>query len=94
MIEAAALENFGRALKAFKGGDEDEARALMIDYKEGISRRTRALERKLVRGDVDLGTSTATSLALYMRFLKRISAHSRNLVSSLVNPVDRIGYPE
>ncbi len=93
-IETAALENFGRAVKAFKTGDEEEARALMTDYKEDISKRTRELEKKLVTAEVELPASTATSMALYMRFLKRISAHSRNLVSALVNPVDRIGYPE
>jgi hypothetical protein len=26
--------------------------------------------------------------------LKRIAAHSRNLISSIVNPFERIGYPE
>ena len=34
------------------------------------------------------------AFALYLRFLKRIAAHSRNLASSVVNPFHRIGYPE
>ena len=33
-------------------------------------------------------------LTLDYRYLKRIAAHSRNLVSSIVNPFERIGYPE
>ena len=28
------------------------------------------------------------------RYLKRIAAHSRNLISSIVNPFERIGYKE
>ena len=36
----------------------------------------------------------AGALCLYARYLKRIAAHSRNLVSSIVNPFERIGYPE
>ena len=36
----------------------------------------------------------AAAVALYARYLKRISAHCRNLISSIVNPFERIGYPE
>ncbi|MHC5062385.1 MAG: PhoU domain-containing protein [Planctomycetota bacterium] len=93
-IETAALENFDRTVKAFKAGDIEESRRLMKDYKVDISSQVTALEKKLVAGDSDLSVSDAVALALYLRFLKRISAHSRNLISSLVNPVDRIGYPE
>ena len=35
-----------------------------------------------------------TESSLYSRYLKRIAAHSRNLISSIVNPFERIGYPE
>jgi len=31
---------------------------------------------------------------MYSRYLKRIAAHSRNLISSVVNPFERIGYKE
>lgn len=93
-IETVALENFRRTAKAFKSGDVDEARSLMHDYKEDISARVREVEAKLVEGSTTLPVADAVSLALYLRFLKRISAHSRNLVSSLVNPLDRIGYEE
>lgn len=93
-IETAALENFNRTVKAFKAGDIEESRRLMKDYKVDISSQVSELEKLLVAGDTDLAVSDAVALALYLRFLKRISAHSRNLISSLVNPVDRIGYPE
>ena len=93
-IERHTIEIFKRTVHAFKNDDEDEARAVMLEYKEDISGQCRELENALVTGEVELPTSQATSLALYTRFLKRISAHSRNLVSSVVNPADRIGYPE
>jgi phosphate transport system protein len=82
-VEQTTLENFDRTVKAFKTGDIDEARKLMVEYKADISKQCAEVEGRLVRGET-----------LFMRFLKRISAHSRNLVSSLVNPVDRIGYEE
>ncbi len=95
-IEKTALENFDRTTRSFKSGDIEEARSLMTDYKEDISSKVRGIESKLVAGETEttMATSDAVSLALYLRFLKRISAHSRNLISSLVNPVDRIGYDE
>ena len=43
-------------------------------------------------GDLEIGTASA--VGLYARYLKRIAAHSRNLISSVVNPFERIGYPE
>ena len=42
--------------------------------------------------DMDIGS--ASGIGLYARYLKRISAQSRNLISSIVNPFERIGYPE
>ena len=36
----------------------------------------------------------AICLALYIRYLKRICAHLRNIASSIVNPFHRIGYRE
>ena len=42
----------------------------------------------------DMSVSEASATALYARYLKRISAHCRNLISSIVNPFERIGYPE
>ena len=93
-VEDSALTKFDRTVKAFKEGDQLEARTLMEEYKEDISSKVRVIEQMLVQGDSDLDPKDAVTAALYTRFLKRISAHSRNLVSSLVNPFDRIGYPE
>jgi phosphate uptake regulator len=49
----------------------------------------------LVRGtdeSLDPGQSAAT--ALYVRYLKRIGAHLLNVLSSVVNPFEKIGYRE
>ena len=93
-IEAEALQFFARTVRAFKGADQAEASALMKEYKADISGRCSELERELVAGDVGLAPGDAVAVALYLRFLKRISAHARNLISSLVNPFHRIGYKE
>ena len=85
---------FDRAVEAFRDADQDKARALMKDYNEDVRKHYRNLEDGLVGGTVELDTGTAAALALYIRFLKRISAHARNLASSVMTPFDRIGYPE
>jgi hypothetical protein len=36
----------------------------------------------------------AVTVALYMRYLKRVSAHIKNVATSVVNPYHRIGFRE
>jgi phosphate uptake regulator len=93
-IERTALDLFEQTVVAFRSGDADAARVIMSTHKPDVSRRWRAIEELLVSGQTSLNVADAVTLALYGRFLKRISAHSRNLATSLVNPVDRIGYSE
>ena len=67
----------------------------MGSYKENISSQCDAITNNIITGKVvDIEVGRATSVALYARYLKRIAAHSRNLISSIVNPFERIGYPE
>ena len=67
----------------------------MGDYKDNISSQSDAITNDIIAGKVDdLEIGTASAVGLYARYLKRISAHSRNLISSIVNPFERIGYPE
>ncbi len=93
-LEKETMDLFDHAVAAFKEGDEDAARSLMRDYTGDVRRHYRRLEDALVGGEVELDTGTAAALALYIRFLKRISAHARNMASSVVSPFDRIGYSE
>lgn len=93
-IEREALDVFSGAVQDFKSGNMDEARRLMSTYKDNISGPCSEFVKALVGGEVELPSAEAAALALYVRFLKRIAAHSRNLISSLVNPFDRIGYAE
>ena len=67
----------------------------MIEYKTDISSTSNDIVNAIVSGTNDeFSSEKAGSLCLYVRYLKRIAAHSRNLVSSIVNPFERIGYPE
>ncbi|MFO7767910.1 MAG: PhoU domain-containing protein [bacterium] len=94
-IEGAVDEMLDQAIESFKESDPDLARKLMTDYKKQISRRCDEITFQFVQGvSTDLSAADQVTVALYLRFLKRIAAHSRNMATSVVNPFDRIGYPE
>ena len=94
-VESASLDLFESSIDAFKNQNIEKARGLMTLYKETISAQCDSITKDIISGklsDIDVGKGTA--VAMYARYLKRISAHSRNLISSIVNPFERIGYPE
>ena len=94
-IESATKEFLNNAIDAFKTQDIDKARQLMVNYKTDIaSVSTRIVDGIVSSKNQSFSSEEAGSLCLYARYLKRIAAHSRNLVSSIVNPFERIGYPE
>lgn len=94
-IETAVAELFRQMVDSFKNSDIDKARTIMVTYKEKLSADCDRLIERIVSGEVtDLSPGDSATLVLYVRYLKRISAHSRNLVSGLVNPFHRIGYRE
>ena len=94
-IEEISFKLFEDTIDAFKNQDIERARGLMGFYKEKISSQSDAITHDVILGNIDdLGLGSASAVALYARYLKRIAAHSRNLISSVVNPFEKIGYPE
>jgi phosphate transport system protein len=94
-IEVRVGELFRDMVETFKNSDIDKARHIMVTYKEQLSAECEELVGRIVSGQVtDLAAGDAAALVLYVRYLKRIAAHSRNLVTGLVNPFHRIGYRE
>ena len=94
-IENATTDFLNEAIEVFKNQDIDNARKLMANYKTDISSTSSDIVNGIVSGkNNEFAPEQAGALCLYARYLKRIAAHSRNLVSSIVNPFERIGYPE
>lgn len=93
-IENNTRNLFNDTIKTFKNQNLDEARKIMKDYKKGISKQCDQITNTIISSELDIDANSAAAIALYSRYLKRISAHSRNLISSIVNPFERIGYPE
>ena len=94
-IEKSTKDFLNDAIDAFKSQDIDLAWKLMQNYKTDISAVSSDIVEGIVSGKSNsFSSEEAGALCLYSRYLKRIAAHSRNLVSSIVNPFERIGYPE
>ena len=94
-IENISFNLFEKSIQVFKRQDIEKARSLMGDYKENLSKQSDAITNEIIAGKIgDLEIGTASAVGLYARYLKRIAAHSRNLISSIVNPFESIGYPE
>jgi len=94
-IENISLKLVEDSIDAFKNQNIEKARNLMGSYKKNISSQCDTITNDIISGKVgDIKVGRLTAIALYARYLKRISAHSRNLISSIVNPFERIGYPE
>lgn len=94
-IESRVTVIFKEMVSAFKNNDVEKSRAVMADYKETLSATCDDIVNRIVAGKVaDLDPAKAAAVALYVRYLKRIAAHSRNIMTSVVNPFHRIGYRE
>ena len=94
-VETAVTTDFKGMIEVFKHRDEDKARVIMNNYKEGLSDACEEISNSILSGSISgLDSSDATAVSLYARFLKRIASHSRNIVTSVVNPFHRIGYRE
>jgi phosphate transport system protein len=91
-VEGAVEDSFIRAKESFEAADEKAGQELLKEY-EWVSRVCDDCLYRLVKEeDKNIRCGDAVSLALYFRWLKRISSHLRNITTSVVNPFDSIGF--
>jgi len=93
-IERVLVQMFDDIVPALEESDEALARTI-LEAHGGVSESVDAAVRALTAGEVLSGRSGhAVTVALYMRFLKRVSAHLKNVATSVVNPYHRFGFRE
>jgi len=91
-IETTVKTMFSLLIEAMPTNDEAKAKEVMAEH-WWIARRSDEMLAALIgHDDPGLPCNEAVSTALYVRFLKRVSAHLMNIASSVVNPFDRIGF--
>jgi phosphate transport system protein len=91
-IEDAVGDSFTKTRKCFMEGDEVRALELLDKYawvNDSCDDTAIAIVREK---DKNIRAGDAAALALYVRWLKRINSHLRNITTSVVNPFDRIGF--
>jgi phosphate transport system protein len=93
-IESVVASIFDEIVPVLKNTDQEAARRLLSDP-VWIRKRCDQIDLELIQGqDPSLGAGDAVAVALYVRYLKRIASHLSNILSSVVNPFERIGYRE
>ncbi len=94
-VEDDTLTRFGRVLHAMRNDDVEAARELMGGYGRQLRKDCDQMIAEIIEGEhSELDPGEAAALALYARYLKRINAHLTDVVSSVVNPFERIGFKE
>ena len=91
-IEEEIDRRFTDAERAFRESDDELAREMMRKHRPITSECEAIINNIISEKDTSLAVHEAVPLALYVRFLKRISAHLTNIVSSVANPFPRIGF--
>ncbi len=93
-IESSVGGIFNQIVSILRSMNKEAARTLIRDNL-WIRKRCDEINLDLIRGkEALLSLGDAVALALYVRYLKRVAAHLLNILSSVVNPVERIGYRE
>ncbi len=91
-LEKTIKKTFNKVQVCIEDGNEDDALEIYLETKE-IGRTCDKNIRNLVVGEKGERFESSTVVyALYFRYLKRINAHLRNIISSIINPYDRIGF--
>jgi len=93
-IETNISDRFDKLIEAFDKKDDGLARVIMQQHRGSTHPCDQVLETLLKDEHPEYSTSEAVNIALYSRYLKRISSHITNIASGIVNPFDRIGYKE
>ncbi len=90
-IEATVMQAFDTLIESLPNSNSETAAMVMSEH-WWITRKADDIVNRLIDGETGLEGPDAVAVALYARYLKRISAHQMNIASSIVNPFDRIGF--
>ena len=91
-LEDEVKSKFESVTSAFKIYDIEAAKEVMDEHRS-ITKQCDLLVNELVaEPKSEIPANDQVALALYVRYLKRISSHLTNIVSSVVNPFAMIGF--
>ncbi len=92
--ESTVREMFAALPGCISTSDSDVARRILGDHQSIVDRVDECLHELITGRALKDDSGAAVTAALYLRYLKRVSAHLKNVASSVVNPYYRIGFRE
>ena len=92
-IESTTKERFKESIRILRELDEDSAKHQMSTFKTELSSICDTIVDRAAGGKITGVTpDECATLALYARYLKRINSHLNNMVTSVANPFEKIGF--
>ncbi|MFC1573472.1 PhoU domain-containing protein [Candidatus Eisenbacteria bacterium] len=93
-VETTVTQMFNALIPVLENSDSDRARQVLGDHQMVADRVEDCLQDLIAGRILAQDPGAAVTAALYLRYLKRVSAHLKNVASSVVNPYYRIGFRE
>ncbi len=93
-IEKSVGSLFEKLPPTLRSSAKEAARELMSENSWIAKNCDHIVDSIIQTDDKTLAPGDAASIALYARYLKRISAHLLNITSSVVNPFEKVGFWE
>ena len=92
-IEQVVKSRFDKTIDAINTEDIELANKLLKGFKKQVTTASDRIVNNIISGELNLDTgSEAAAIALYARYLKRIGSHLKNITTTVINPIDSIGY--
>ena len=91
-VESAIRKNFKQTIDCLETSNSEIAVNILNQYKWLNPLCDEVLRKLVLEEDKNISAGNSAALATYFRWLKRVNSHLRNIVTSVVNPFERIGF--
>ena len=92
-IEQVVKSRFDKTVDAIKTEDIELASKLIKGFKKQVTTASDRIVNNIISGELNLESgSESAAIVLYARYLKRIGSHLKNITTTIINPIDSIGY--
>ena len=92
-IEQVVKSRFDKTVDAIKTEDVELASKLIKGFKKQVTTASDRIVNNIISGELNLESgSESAATVLYARYLKRIGSHLNNITTTVINPIDSIGY--
>ena len=92
-IEQVVKTRFDKTVDAIKTENIELASKLIKGFKKQVTTASDRIVNNIISGEINFESgSESAAIVLYARYLKRIGSHLKNITTTVINPIDSIGY--